>query len=189
VKVIKPTHSHIDSYLQALRRGWSETIGEIGADKAEKRAAEINQDRDEFLELFDDLDAKASPYLLPDQTVAYAIPSVRRWIWDNQSDQFCGTLSLRWQTGTTDLPYHLMGHIGYTVPPWMQGKGFASFGLKAMIEIAKTKSLPFVYLVTDLDNLASQRVIIKNSGQIIGPFTKPAMYGSQAALRFKIQCT
>ncbi len=188
MKIIKPTHVHVLSYLQALRRGWSDAPSEGEPDVAGKRIADIEQDPDVFLELFDDLGAKALPYLLSDQTVAYAVPSIRRWIWDNRTDQYCGSLSLRWKPGTTELPDHIMGHIGYTVPPWMQCKGFASFGLRAMIGIAKTQSLPFVYLITDLDNYASQRVILKNDGQLIGPIIKPEIYGSRPALKFKIEC-
>ena len=79
-----------------------------------------------------------------------------------------------------------MGHIGYSVPPWMQNKGFASTGLKEILKVAKVQGLPFVHIVTDIDNFASIRVIEKNNGTLIEKFTKPEMYGAGLALRYKI---
>ena len=186
MQLVKPEIKHIESYLRAIEGDWSDVAFEKDPIIKAKKIKDIKNNPREFLELFDDPNAKALPYLLGDQTIAYAVPSLRRWIWDTKRDQYCGSVSLRWQNGTTELPYHLMGHIGYCVPPIEQNKGYASFGLKAILEVASALALEFVYLVTDSDNLATQRVIVKNHGILVEQFTKPAMYGDKPALRFLI---
>lgn len=183
--IIKPNVSHIPSYLEALHRGFHDLpIGTLHID-IQKKIEEIKNTPDDFLNLFDDSDARALPYLLPDQTVAYAVPSKRRWIW-HEHYKYCGSISLRWQNNTTDLPPHLLGHIGYVVAPWVWNLGLATNALKEMLKLAKEIGLPFVQIVTNLDNLPSQRVVIKNGGILISQFTKPAMYGPKPALRYQI---
>ncbi len=186
MQFIKPNLSHVLSYINSLKRGWHDLPTGTSAVSVKNKIDEIQENPTQFLEFFDDLDALALPYLLPDQTVAYAVPSLRRWIWDEHKMQYCGTISLRWQKGTTELPPHLMGHIGYSVVPWEQNKGYASFALGEILKVAKLQGLPFVYLVTDISNKESIRVIEKNGGILIETFTKPPMYGSGHAHRFKI---
>ena len=186
MQLLKPGPQHIKSYLSALARGWHDLPTGSTAENVKSKIREIQDHTSEFLDLFDDHAARALPYLLPDKSVAYAIPSIRRWIWDETRLEYCGTVSLRWQKGSTELPPHLMGHIGYSVPPWMQDKGFASTGLKEILKVAKVQGLPFVHIVTDIDNFASIRVIEKNNGTLIEKFTKPEMYGAGLALRYKI---
>jgi len=41
-------------------------------------------------------------------------------MWD---DEFAGSIGFRWQPGTSALPPHCLGHIGYAVVPWKQGRG------------------------------------------------------------------
>jgi predicted acetyltransferase len=43
-----------------------------------------------------------------------------------------------------------------------------------------------VELTTDVDNIASQRVIQANGGQLVERFKKPAPYGGSEACRFRI---
>lgn len=196
VCLIKPNTEHLQSYIQALRRAsydW-QTQGATPEDKrrqsadiASKRILSICADPQQFLSLFDDLRAQAAPYMLADKTVAYAVPSLRRWIWDTHSQAYCGTISLRWQYASTALPAHLMGHIGYSVVPWMQNKGYASFALAQILKLAKITGLKELTLVTDADNLPSQRVILKNGGRLAEKFYKPAVYGGTLALRYVVQ--
>jgi len=47
--------------------------------------------------------------------------------------------------------------------------------------------LPYIELTTDIDNLASQKVITANGGVLVERFTKPAAYGPDSpALRWRI---
>ncbi len=48
--------------------------------------------------------------------------------------------------------------------------------------------LPYVDLTTDVDNVASQKVITSNGGVLVERFTKPAAYGPDSpALRWRIR--
>ena len=186
MQLIKPTPTHISSYINALRQGWHDLPKGSTDQHIENKITQIRTDTRQFLSLFDDPGARALPYLLPDQTVAYAVPSLRRWIWDETTNEYCGTISLRWQNGTTELPHHLMGHVGYTVVPWLRNKGYASFALSEILKLANQQGLPFTHIVTDIDNLASIRVIEKNGGTLVETFTKPPMHGAGPALRYQI---
>ena len=48
-------------------------------------------------------------------------------MWDGE---FCGSIGFRWQPGTTDLPRHVLGHIGYSVVPWKRRLGYATRGAR-----------------------------------------------------------
>jgi predicted acetyltransferase len=56
-----------------------------------------------------------------------------------------------------------------------------------MLDEARAEGLAYVELTTDLDNPASQRVILANGGRLIERFEKPAQYGSGLqSLRYRI---
>jgi predicted acetyltransferase len=104
-------------------------------------------------------------------------------MWDGE---FCGTIGFRWKPGTTELPPHCMGHIGYSVVPWKRRRGYATRALELLLPMARAEGLAHVDITTDLDNLASQRVIEANGGQLVERFRKPAAFGDAEGLRFRI---
>ena len=104
-------------------------------------------------------------------------------MWDGE---FCGSIGFRWQQGTNDLPPHCLGHIGYAVVPWKEGRGYATAALAQLLPEAKDAGLTFVEIITDPENIASQRVILANGGVLVEQFTKPAQYGSKQGLRYRI---
>ncbi len=126
---------------------------------------------------------KGPPVPLPEGPVVNRIPGFRRWLWDGE---FCGSIGLRWQPGTTALPPHCLGHVGYAVVPWKQGQGYAQSALGQLLPQAKAAGLPFVDITTDPDNTASQRVILANGGYLVEKFNKPAQFGGKPGLRFRI---
>ena len=89
-------------------------------------------------------------------------------------------------SGHADLPPHCLGHIGYAVVPWKQGKGHATNGLRLLLPEARSVGLPYVEITTDPDNIASQRVIEANGGELVERFTKPPQFGSKPGLRYRI---
>lgn len=182
MQLVRPEIQHLDSYVAALRRGWSpdNIRGEIAAREELER---IETDPAGFLASMDDREARGSTIKLPDGSVANRIPGFRRWMWDAE---FCGSISLRWQPGTTDLPPHCLGHIGYAVVPWKQRKGFATQALRCLLPEAFAIGLPFVEITTDPENIASQRVIESNGGILIEEFTRPPQFGSKPGLRYRI---
>ena len=104
-------------------------------------------------------------------------------MWDGE---FAGSIGLRWQPGTTDLPPTCLGHIGYAVVPWKRRRGYATAALAAMLPIAAAEGLPFVDITADLDNVASQRVIEANGGVLVEQFTKLPSAGGGQAVRYRV---
>lgn len=184
MRLVRPEAIHLPSYADALRRGWSAdtTRPEAGAEEL----ARIEADAAGFLAAMEDREAAGGPVTLPDGSTVPRLPGFRRWLWDEADDSFAGSIGLRWQPGTTALPPHCLGHIGYTVVPWKRRHGFATQGLALMLDEARAVGLPFVELTTDPDNLASQRVITANGGVLVEHFTKPAQFGHQPGLRYRI---
>ncbi len=136
----------------------------------------------------DDPQGLGPPVRLPDGTERARLPGLLRWIWDDDDgpDGFAGSINLRWMQGNVALPPHVLGHIGYAVPPWKQGRGHATRALQLLLPLAREQGQTFVELTTDVDNEASHRVIAANGGFQVEPFTKAAEYGGKPGLRFRI---
>jgi predicted acetyltransferase len=115
--------------------------------------------------------------------MATRIPGYHRWMWDGE---FSGVINFRWQPGTTALPPHCLGHIGYSVVPWKRGLGYATKALQLLLPDAKEEGLEFVELTTDAENIASRKVIEANGGTLIERFNKPEAYGGAEGLRYRI---
>lgn len=182
MELVWPADRYLDGYVDALRRSWSADTQRAAA--AAEELARIEADPAAFLSEQIDPDGQGPPVILPDGSSVPRLPSYRLWMWDGE---FCGSISLRWQPGTTALPPHCLGHIGYSVVPWKQRRGYATRALGLILPLARERGLPFVELTTDPDNMASQRVILHNGGELIEEFQKPAAHGGVPALRFRIQ--
>ncbi|MFN8147822.1 MAG: GNAT family N-acetyltransferase [Candidatus Nanopelagicales bacterium] len=121
---------------------------------------------------------------LPDGSVVPRIPSFVRWMWDGE---FCGSINARWQHGTVALPPTCLGHIGYSVVPWKQRRGYGTKALALILdEVRLETDLPYVEITTDPDNLGSQRVIEANGGVLVERFDKGPAYGHGEGLRYTI---
>ena len=177
-----PSEQYLPGYVAALQSGWSaDTLR--GAAAARDELEKITRDPARFLTGLVDREATGAPVTLPDGTTAPRLPGYRRWLWDGE---FCGSIGLRWQAGANTLPPYCLGHIGYAVVPWKQGRGYATRALAKLLPEARAEGLSYVELVTDPANLASQRVILKNGGVLVERFAKPAPYGESEGLRFRI---
>jgi predicted acetyltransferase len=108
MQLVRPGPEHLASYVAALERGWS-ADNERGVDAAREELSRIHADAAAFLASMEDREAKGPPVTLPDGSRAKRVPAFRRWLWDGE---FCGSIGLRWQPGTTALPPHCLGHIG-----------------------------------------------------------------------------
>jgi predicted acetyltransferase len=104
-------------------------------------------------------------------------------MWDGE---FCGSIGFRWQPGTNELPSYVLGHIGFSVVPWKQRRGYATRALAELLPEVRKEGLTYVELTTDETNIASQRVIIANGGRLVEKFFKAAHYGGAPSLRFRI---
>lgn len=181
LQLISPTAHHLPGYIAALHKGWS--ADNMRPEAAQDELAHIQTDDQAFIASLDDREAKGPPITLPGGSQAKRLPGFRRWLWDGE---FCGSIGLRWQEGTPALPPYCLGHIGYSVVPWKQRRGYATAALAQLLPVAKAIGLPFVDITTDLSNLASQRVILANGGQLIEQFSLPPEFGGRPDLRFRI---
>ena len=179
---MKPALEHLDSYREALERGWSpDNIN--GRKTAERELREIAADPVAFVASLDDPEARGAPIELPDGSTVQRLPGFRRFIWDGA---FVGSIGLRWQRGTSALPAHVPGHIGYAVVPWKRRRGHASEALRLLLDEARTVGLDYVELTADPDNLPSQKVITANGGKLAERFTKDGALGGGESLLFRI---
>lgn len=183
VQLVRPAAEHLPGYIEALRRGWSPDNTRSAA--AGEELARIEADADAFLAAMDDPEARGPPVTLPDGSRVARIPGTRRWMWNDEG--FVGNIGLRWMPGGAPLPAHVLGHIGYTVVPWRQGRGHATRALGLMLALARAQGLGWVELTTDPDNAASQRVITANGGVRVAEFDKGPAYGHKPGWRYRIE--
>src|SRR5467141_1570254 len=175
MQLVRPGPKHLASYVAALERGWS-ADNERGVEAAREELSRIQADAAAFLASMEDREAKGPPITLPDGSAAKRLPGFKRWLWDGE---FCGSIGLRWQPGTTALPPHCLGHIGYAVVPWKQRRGYATSALREVLREAKAEGLRFVEITTDPDNVASRRVVEANGGVLVEEFVTPVSLGGK----------
>jgi len=168
--------------VDALRRGWSPD--NLRGEAAAREELEwIARDRNEFLASLVDREARGARIVMPDGSTVPRLPGYQRWIWDGE---FCGAVGFRWQPGTEALPPTCLGHIGYTVVPWKQRRGYATRALALILPEVARERLRYVEITTTPENLASQRVIEANGGVLREEFTSAPALGAKRHLRYRI---
>lgn len=174
ITLIRPDHAHLPGFVAALQAGWSpSTVTDVSAEQL----AEVTADAHGFLAaMWTDA---ARPRLLPDGTETLWLPQRIFWMWDGA---FCGSINLRFLPGTEDLPPHVSGHVGYTVVPWKQRRGYATFALQRVLPVARDIGLARVRVTCDPTNEGSRRVILAAGG-------KPAGHTHDGKLQFWISTT
>ncbi|MFL6279433.1 MAG: GNAT family N-acetyltransferase [Vicinamibacterales bacterium] len=182
MRLVWPSREHLPSYVAALRRGWSpdNMRAEAGREELDRIAA----DADGFVATLVDREARGPAVTLPDGSTVPRLPGYHRWMWDGE---FCGGISLRWQSGTESLPPYCLGHIGYAVVPWKQRRGYATQALREILEDAGAEGLRYVEITTSPDNVPSRRVIERNGGVLVEEFAAPATSGGTRKLRYRVQ--
>ena len=181
MELVVPAEQYLSGYIHALRQGWSPD--NLRPEASSEQLARIAEDPVRFLSQQDDREAKGPPIIVPGGRTVPRLPGFVRWMWDGE---FCGTIGFRWQPGTTELPPYCLGHIGYSVVPWKRQRGYATRALQLLLPQAKSEGLAYVELTSDADNIASQRVIESNGGELIERFHKSAEYGGAESMRFRI---
>ena len=181
MQLVKPSLQYIDSYAQALVRGWSPN--NMRAEQAQEELDKIKLDPEAFLASLDSTQVTGDPVTMPDGSQVPRLPGFRRWIWDGE---FCGSLGFRWQRGTPELPPYCLGHIGYTIVPWKRRLGYTTQALQQFLPEARALGLPYVELTVAHDNAISKRVPEKCGGVFVEEFPLPACYGVGTEWRYRI---
>lgn len=155
----EPQLPMLESYADALRRGWSSnTVRDVSAIEL----AEIAADPAGFIEARQDAAPLTATIRLPDGREVPKLPGRIRWIWDGE---FAGAINMRWMPDNAPLPPHVLGHVGYSVVPWKQGHRYARKALRHMLSEARDVGLTRIDITTDADNLPSQKVVLANGGR------------------------
>ena len=181
ISLVKPAAEYLSAYVTALERGWSaDTLrDEARFEELEK----IRSNAQAFLDSLDDPEGNGDPVRLPDGSFVARLPGFHRWMWDGD---FAGSIGIRWQPGTAELPPTCPGHIGYSVVPWKRGRGYATAALGLMLPEARNVGLPYVDITTDVENVASQRVILANGGTLVKRIERLTAHGNRDGLQFRI---
>jgi predicted acetyltransferase len=177
MQLVEPSMEYLPSYVAALETRWSpNNVRDVSGEQL----AAIREAPVAFIA---GLSLQGGTISLPDGTVVPKLPFIARWMWDGT---FCGSISLRWQDGTDALPPHVLGHIGYAVVPWKQGRGYASEALRLVLVEATRIGIRRLEITTDPDNIASQRVIEKNGGRYVESFVNEH-FGPEPHLRYVVE--
>ena len=189
IQLVWPAREHLGSYVAALERGWSPN--NLRAEAGREELVQIQADPDAFMATLVDKDGKGAPVKQPNGSFVPRLPGYRRWMWvagsgQGEGGEFCGSIGFRWQKGSNALPPYCLGHIGYAVVPWQQGKGYATQALAQILLEAPEQGLRYVEITTDPDNLVSQRVVLANGGVLVEKFVTTAEAGHKTELRWRI---
>lgn len=171
-----PSLSRLPAYVDALRRGWSpNTTRDVSGEQlALYESGPVN--------LIAELTRQDGTFTLDDGTQVPRLPSRVFWIF---GPAFCGAINLRFMPGTEDLPPTCPGHIGYSIVPWKQRRGFATRALALILPVAREVGLKRVLVTCDDDNVGSRKVIQANGGVFAG-VKPPAKTQEKAKLLFWI---
>jgi len=165
ISLVEPSLDRLAGYIAALEAGWSpNTIRDVSGEQL----AAIRQDAGGFLRGLVEHEGRTTT--LGDGRKVPRLPGRVFWIWDGE---FCGAINLRFVPGTLDLPSHLSGHIGFSVVPWKQRRGYATQALALLLPVAQGVGLPRVLVTCDPGNAASRRVIEANGGVAAGSASHP----------------
>jgi len=155
IELVAPSPERLPGYEAALEKGWS---SDTTRDVSQEQLTALRADPGSFIEGLTDQDGTVT---LADGRIVPRLPFHLFWIWDGE---FCGSIMLRFQPGTEELPPYCLGHIGYSVVPWKQRRGYATAALGLLLPIAKAEGLERVLITCKDTNLASIKVIEANGG-------------------------
>ncbi|GLR56699.1 GNAT family N-acetyltransferase [Rhizobium indigoferae] len=176
VVLLQPDMENLSGFEAALAAGWSPDPRRAG-DEAHVHGG-LQRLRQNRLGFFHDL--------IPDgrQRAGSGPPPLTTrlfWIWDGE---FCGSISLRFQAGTEELPPEVSGHVGYSVVPWKQRNGHATTALSLLMAVASKEGLDRLVVLCNEDNDASRRVIERNGGELFMRGPHPSDRPDQIKLYF-----
>ncbi|ANL28426.1 GCN5-related N-acetyltransferase protein [Rhizobium phaseoli] len=173
VTLLAPDRENLSGFEAALAAGWSPDPRRAG-DEAYigGELQRLRRDRSRFLA---DLLGGGEP------GSAAPLTTHLFWIWDGE---FCGSISLRFQPGTEELPPEVSGHVGYSVVPWKRRNGHATAALGLLLAFAAKQGLARLVILCNEENDVSRRVIERNGGQFFLRGPHPSDRQDQLKLYF-----
>ncbi|WP_078394095.1 GNAT family N-acetyltransferase [Shouchella patagoniensis] len=91
------------------------------------------------------------------------VPHSTYWAVELESGTVVGVINIRHKL--TDKLFETGGHIGYGIRPTARGKGYATEMLTCSFEKVRALGISRALVCCDEDNVASERVIVKNGGK------------------------
>ena len=164
IRLVRPNAALLPAYAAALERGWSPSTTR---DVSGEQLAALRADPRAFV---DDLTSQEGLVTLDDGRRVPRLPNRLFWIADGD---FAGSINLRFQRGTEELPPHCSGHVGYGIVPWKRRRGYATRALALLLPIAHAEGLARVLVTCDDGNAASRKVIEANGGAFAGTAPDP----------------
>ncbi|QND48550.1 GNAT family N-acetyltransferase [Rhizobium lusitanum] len=159
IVLAEPSLANLSGFEEALAKGWSpDPRRQKDTAHVETELAALRHDGADFLARLTsgEIIATSVSNREPQRLVLRPF-----WIWDGE---FCGYITLRHLPGTSQLPLHLPGHVGYSIVPWKQGRGYATQALQLLLPIAAQAGFERLGIICNEDNRASRRVIEKAGG-------------------------
>jgi predicted acetyltransferase len=181
IELVTPSLDGLTSYTAALRKGW--LPNNMRAESAAEELERIDRDAQGFIDWLDSRNTQGETIPLPDGTLVPRLPGFRQWMWDGE---FCGSVALRWQAASNELPDFCLGHVGYSVVPWKQRMGYATQALKLLLPLAREQGLAYLVISTQPKNTASQKVILNNGGRFMDAVKPPVFYGHDQEWRYRL---
>ena len=158
VTLLRPSLEWLPAYEDALAQGWSPNTDQ---DVSREQLRQLRRNPERFLhDLYDSRLVR-----LPDGREVPRLPAHDFWISDGE---FCGRIGFRFQPGTEELPRSAYGHIGYTIVPWKQRRGYATDALRQILPVCRAEGFSRVLITCDDDNEGSRKVILANGGILAG---------------------
>lgn len=176
-KLVTPTGWRLSGYEDALERGWSPNTYE---DRSGAALRILLRDRKAFLAGLRRI--VGGTITLADGRVVDCVPTRRFWMWDGA---FCGQITLRAMPGNGRLPSWCPGHVGYSVVPWKQNRGYAKRALGQALAMLADEGVDRVEIMCSPGNDRSLRVINAYGG-VLERIGQDPLYAATTRLVFRV---
>ena len=156
--LIRPTEANRESYLEALREGFNQTLDAAPTDE---QIAAIEADFAGYLRGLN-RDGQ-TPTAFAGRTLP-GVPANTFWLEDR--DSFVGSVNIRARIDTEILA-HFSGHLGFGVRPSLRRRGYGTRQLALALEICRGMGVGVARLSCAEANVGSRRVIKSNGGLLL----------------------